>query len=157
MGSMTDKALVDDQTSTANPLPKVEDSRKDAYTNVTIGAGMEMRRGNGRLQGFYGAELMFMMGSTKTTYTYGNAYDFTNLPSQTHGTDGSSDVLEVKSGSTIGLGVRGFVGCEYFVAAKISIVLIRLGLGFQARNGSQTVKRNSAGTALEDLLQNLLG
>ena len=92
---MTDKALVPDADFHGYSSSKVEDSRKDGYTNVTIGAGMEIRRGNGRLQGFYGAELMFMMGSTKTTYTYGNAYDFTNLPSQTHGTDGSSDVLEV--------------------------------------------------------------
>lgn len=160
MGSMTDKALVPDATSTATPVPMVEDSRKDGYTNVTIGAGMEMRRGNGRLQGFYGAELMFMMGSTKTTYTYGNAYDFTNLPSQTHGTDGSSDVLEVKSGSTIGLGVRGFVGCEYFVAAKISIgAEYGWGLGLSSQgNGSETVKQvNSAGTALEDFTSESAG
>jgi len=156
MGSMTDKALVGDVTSTATPVPMVEDSKKDGWTNITIGAGMEMRRGKGRLQGFYGAELLFMMGSTKTTYTYGNAYDFTNLPSQTNGADPlgiDTDVQEIKSGSTIGLGIRGFVGCEYFIAAKISIgAEYGWGLGLSSTgNGSTTVKQvNSAATALED-------
>jgi hypothetical protein len=64
-----------------------------------------------------------------------------------------TDVQEIKSGSTIGLGVRGFVGCEYFLAAKISVgAEYGWGLGLSSTgNGSTTVKQvNSAGTALED-------
>lgn len=152
-GSVTQNAFVNDVNSTTTPPAQVEDTKKVSTTAITLGGGMEMRRGNGRLQGFYGGELLFTMAGSKTTYEYGNAYDFTTNPSQTHGVDGTNDILEQKAGSTIGLTIRGFVGCEYFLAPKISVgAEYGWGLGLTSTgNGSTTVKQvNSAGTGLED-------
>jgi len=168
MGSVTSKGLVRDEAAFfADPTSTdmVEDTRKDGFTNITIGAGMEMRRGKGRLQGFYGAELMFMMGSTKTTYSYGNEYDpqgnTHGITSYTNGADGMTvNGVETKSGTTIGLGVRGFVGCEYFVAAKISVgAEYGWGLGLSSSgNGSTTTQQvNSGGTAMEDNVSETAG
>ena len=39
---------------------------KISATNITIGAGIEKRKGKGRLQGFYGAEAMIMLGGGDT-------------------------------------------------------------------------------------------
>jgi hypothetical protein len=158
MSSVTSNAFVPDIPAlVADPLSTavVTDTRKDGATAITLGGGMEMRRGSGRLQGFYGGELLFTVASFKNTYTYGNDFVFgTGTATQFHGTDGSNDVLEQKSGSIIGLGLRGFVGCEYFIAAKISIgAEYGWGLGLvSAGEGSTTVKQtNTAGTALEDV------
>jgi hypothetical protein len=160
MGSVTSKQLVPDASSTATPVPMVEDVMKVGTTAITLGGGMEMRRGNGRLQGFYGGEVLITMASTKTAYTYGNAFDFTTLPSQTHGVDFSTDVREIKSGTTIGLGLRGFVGCEYFIAPKMSIGA-EYGWGLAVAstgNGSVTSNQvNSGGTALEDVTNESAG
>jgi hypothetical protein len=162
-GSQTSKALVTDITAViADPLSTavVEDSRKDGTTMITLGGGLEMRRGNGRLQGIYGAELLFMMMSTKSTYTYGNTHDFTNIPTQTHGTDGAVDVLSTASGSTIGLAIRGFIGAEYFIAPKISIgAEYGWGLNMMSTGNGNTVATavNSAGTALEDVTTETAG
>jgi len=90
----------------------VEDTRKDNNFNVMLSVGKEMRRGNTRLQGFYGAEAMLGLGTSKSEYTYGNDIEDAGTASR---------VLDTKAGTTFGLGARGFVGVEYFVAAKISI------------------------------------
>jgi hypothetical protein len=48
-------------------------------------------------------------------------------------------VLEVETGRTLGLGVRGFIGAEYFLFPKISIGgEFGLGVGYQ-RTGNGTV------------------
>jgi len=95
------------------PATFVDDVVKVGGTNIGITAGMEMRRGKTRLQGFYGAEVGIALGSAKTTNTYGNAITTTNpVPSR---------VTEAKAGSTFNLGLRGFIGAEYFLFPKISL------------------------------------
>jgi hypothetical protein len=164
MGSVTDKALVTDIVAVAaDPLStaQVEDSRKISSTEITLGGGLEMRRGSGRLQGFYGGELLFTMGGGKTTYTYGNAFDFATNPSQANGVDVTVvDVRESKQGTSIGLMLRGFVGAEYFIAPKISIgAEYGWGLGVASTgNGTTTVNQvNNTGTALEDFTSETAG
>lgn len=128
-------AKVDDDLITTPPtFPATnamkEDVMKSSSHFIGLGAGMEMRRGKTRLQGFYGADAMFWMSGSKNKYTYANDYSATNAsPTTTNfGTNiapaystWGGRVLEEKSGSTIGFGVRGFIGCEYFVLPKISI------------------------------------
>lgn len=103
----------------------VEDMQKIAVKNILIGFGKEYRRGYGRLQGFYGFEGALSYGANKTIYEYGN--DYTSIypaPASTNfGTNkiGTSRVLTEKAGSVLGIGLRGFVGVEYFVAPKISL------------------------------------
>ncbi len=95
------------------PVSYVDDVTKVGGSNIGITAGMEMRRGKTRLQGFYGAEAGISFGTGKTTMTYGNALSADNpLASRTK---------EIKAGTTFGLGIRAFIGAEYFILPKIAL------------------------------------
>lgn len=142
-GSAKDETIVPHST-TANTF--VTDETKYSYSNITIGAGMEWRRGKTRLQGFYGGEALINFGrgnddnaleAGKTEMTYGEALSATNQ------NGGSSRTLEVKNGSTIGITIRGFVGAEYFIFPKMSLGLeYGWGLGFsKTGEGERTEER----------------
>ena len=127
-------AYVDQTSSTATPQPKVEDKLKLSSHEITLGAGMEKRRGTTRLQGYYGAMLYLTLGGgSKATYTYGNAITAAN-PSVDYtqwsinsssvsdtATSGGQRTTQSKNGSTLGFTVAGFIGAEYFIAPKISV------------------------------------
>jgi hypothetical protein len=131
MRSSSSKFFVPQDNSTVVPTPQVEDERSISSMNITIGAGIQKYRGKGRLKGIYGAELMvgFGNGSGTTEYTYGNAFSAVTgqATSTDFGTTGnpvavlSSRQTESTSGGTFGLGVRGFIGVEYFFAPKMSL------------------------------------
>ena len=101
----------------------LEDTRKVSSTFVGLGAGIENRRGNSRLQGVWGAEGFVWFGGSKTTYEYGNPLDATNNPFHVNSFNPGFDdgVTEIKGGSVVGVQVRGFIGVEYFVIPKISL------------------------------------
>ena len=91
-----------------------------------------MRRGKTRLQGYYGGDFLFWMTGAKTTYDYGNALDGVNNTDASASSNnfggniigvgpGSGRVTENKSGSTLGIGLFGFIGAEYFILPKISV------------------------------------
>jgi len=145
--------VTDDAQTTAPTFPEqnaeVEDKFKMSSTNIAIGVGKEMRRGKTRLQGFYGADAMIWISTSKTKYEYGNV--ITPVPSGAGQTttptstqwdastgavlgetpDGTRDIQN-KSGMTFGIGVRGFIGAEYFILPKIAIgAEYGWGLGFQ--------------------------
>jgi len=170
--SNTKRADIGDATSTATlTYPALATMKEDKWKHSTsfigLGAGMEMRRGKTRLQGYYGGEFMFWMSSSKDKYTYGNALatgtpgvsvsgatttDWSgsggvNMTTDTYGN--SARVTEWKSGSTIGFGVRGFIGAEYFILPKISIGG-EFGWGIGVTSTGKTHKdiesRNAAGT-----------
>lgn len=126
--STTDKEYVI-QDGQSDPLVTVEDKAKYGNTNVILGLGMEKRRGSGRLQGFYGAEAQLMFAGSSEKYTYGNSFSSSNTsptmtnfdPTNPNVLGGSARIIKAKSGSTIGIGARAFVGVEYFFAPKISV------------------------------------
>lgn len=142
-GSDKDKVIVDNRSVSPSDWPskpnEVENSFKMGSTNVGINFGVEWRKGNTRLQGFYGAEIGFMVGTNKEVYKYGNALttstasvpvevttadDFgTNIVNSVDGNGAPilGRVLESKSGATFGLGLRGFIGAEYFIIPKLSL------------------------------------
>lgn len=156
MTSNSQTAQIADATQTTPPsyptLPAMkEDKFKSSSHFIGLGAGMEMRRGKTRLQGFYGVDAMFWLSGSSQKYTYGNALSTGGTPvgvgsSTNFGTNITTDaygnqarVTEWKSGSTIGIGVRGFIGCEYFIVPKISIgAEFGWGVGFQAVGASTT-------------------
>ena len=122
----------------AAALMKVEDKVSFVKTNWMITAGFEKRRGYRRLQGFYGGEIGFGSTSSSQSFTYGIKFsdqydvtyttDFNNrltaVQTPTFNPFGSQRVtrtLERSDKSGFRLGVRGFVGIEYFIFAKISI------------------------------------
>lgn len=96
-----------------------------------LGGGYEFRKGEGRIQAIFGGDLGFMFQRTKRSYSYGN--DFGTLNQTATSTNWSNDgqvigsssqgqrLVENIAGNTFGVGVRPFVGIEYFFAPKISI------------------------------------
>ncbi|NND77713.1 MAG: hypothetical protein HKN39_05980 [Flavobacteriales bacterium] len=115
--STTNKAFSTDAT---DAMLTVEDSEKISSTFVGLGAGKEYRRGNTRLQGFYGGEAFLWLANSKTSYEYGNALGSSH-PFHDQAFGQASGLTEAKSGSTVGVQLRGFIGAEYFVLPKISI------------------------------------
>lgn len=124
------------------------DQKKSTDRYIVLGVGMEKRRGKTRLQGVYGAEAFIFGGSTKEKYKYAN--DLTQVADDagttfnenldadntTYSSDWGSNVssaltgytnvdaarvLKRKTNGEIGVGVRAFIGAEYFIAPKISI------------------------------------
>ena len=137
----------------------VNDRVKVSYTNIRLGFGIEKRKGKGRIQGYYGPELWLGMGSAKTTHEFANQFSgqvldsvsgnvvagnedpSTAIPNAIIGTTPQGHniyVNEGKTGSTLSIGLRGFVGVEYFFMAKASIGL-ELGWGLMfSRTGEAT-------------------
>jgi hypothetical protein len=105
----------------------VYDEVKTSENFIGLSAGMEYRRGSTRLQGYYGGAATLAFGSAGSSTTYAKP----NVLGQ---------VTETKSGATVGFGVRGFIGVEYFVLPKISIAgEFGWGLGFVSQGaGSVT-------------------
>ncbi len=123
-------------TYPTTPPEMVENSFSNGFTNIGLSGGLEWRKGKGRLQGFYGGELGISLSSNSATYTYGNelnqnatfnvdvdpAADDINGNSITTDQFGNdARILESKSGMAFGIGIRGFIGAEYFVLPKLSI------------------------------------
>ncbi|NVN96203.1 MAG: hypothetical protein HXX18_13090 [Bacteroidetes bacterium] len=105
----------------------VEDKWTHSTTDIVLSAGLEKRRGYGRLQGFYGAEATIsLQGGSKDSYEYGNAItkDFTSPARHDFGSNnygGGAWVTESSTGTLFGIGVGAFVGVEYFFAPKMSV------------------------------------
>ncbi len=129
--STTQNFYVTDQ-SVLVPTPEtvVEDKGKYSYAQYAISVGFEKRRGQGRLQGYYGADFFFQYGkgnvlNQNLSATYGNEFSSDHtLPVSTDftGTDiAGKRTTSINQGAALGLGVRGFVGVEYFIAPKISL------------------------------------
>ena len=131
--STTNKGMIAQVGATAPVFPNapamVEDKQKVNSTFIALGAGKEWRRGKTRLQGFYGADAMILISTAKTKYEYGNAASAINFPSASNTFNFGSNLdvaneertTETKAGFGFGIGVRGFIGAEYFILPKIAI------------------------------------
>jgi hypothetical protein len=179
MDNSHQSAMIADATQTTAPTypnlpPMKEDKGKWSSTFVGLGAGMEMRRGKTRLQGFYGADAMFWMSMSSAKYTYGNALSAggtpvsvspatttsfnagANMTTDTYGN--AARITTWKSGSTIGIGVRGFIGCEYFIIPKISIgAEFGWGIGFSTTGASSTSYESVGGAPASVGTQTITG
>ncbi len=141
---------------------QVEDKFKMKNTNIGIGVGKEMRRGKTRLQGYYGADAMIWISSSANKFEYGNtmtaiaAPGATPTPESTNwdlntgavlsSTAKPSRTLSTKSGMTFGIGVRGFIGAEYFIFPKIAIgAEYGWGVGFQTSGKGKAVTETTGG------------
>lgn len=117
------------------PPQMVENTFKTGFTNIGLSGGLEWRKGKGRLQGFYGGELGISIASSSSTYTYGNelnqnatfnvdvdpADDINGNSLTTDQFGNAARISEAKSGMAFGLGIRGFIGAEYFILPKLSL------------------------------------
>ena len=156
-GGNTAREMVADRTTPSNTVvtfptavPMKENTWKSSSTTIGLAAGIEMRKGKTRLQGYYGGEAGIYFSNSKDKFTYGNAlsapaagnsnpvavtvadefagagnYIAAASPSLVgapiQGISGAARATERKNGSTFSFGVRGFIGAEYFVLPKMSI------------------------------------
>ena len=115
-GSETDRSFVDDLSSGAAANAMVENEVKTSSFDITLGGGIEMRQGKGRLQGVYGPMAMISLGTNKVENTFGNSLKDQNAFDGT-----TTRTTENKQGSTFTFAVGGFAGVEYFFAPKMSV------------------------------------
>lgn len=122
-------------TKDGDPAKYVQDKCSQSDMNIVFVLGKEYRRGKGRVQGFYGAEASLAFGTSSVKYTYGN--DFATAyptplstawtvargtaPTPTGMATVGARPISQNFGAIFGLGIRGFVGTEYFVLPKLSI------------------------------------
>ena len=114
-----DKALALDPFSEA----KVVDKMRKSNHGVSLMLGGEYRKGKKRVQGVFGAGVLFGLKKTKTTYSYGNEMTSLNQkPTITLGSyNGAYRIDTQKGASDVFLGLTGSAGVEWFVAPKISL------------------------------------
>jgi hypothetical protein len=102
----------------------VDDEQTTSATSFQVAAGLEKRRGNSRIQGIYGAELLVEFFSEKIEYNYGNPItnQFTtpDIAYNAYGTNGER-LIKTTVDNSFGVGVKAFVGVEYFIAPKLSL------------------------------------
>lgn len=178
-GTTTERNMVEDRlaayTNTANTYPtnaaEVENVWKQSGNVIALSGGLEMRKGKTRLQGYYGGEVGILFASSKDKFEYGNALNSSTTTPVSVDTDdaftGSGNILsgltignvpgvdarviERKNGSTFGIGLRGFIGVEYFLFPKISLGG-EFGWGFMMMNNGKSTSTiesqaiNAAGT-----------
>ena len=169
-GSTSQNSIHD--TSGTTLTGEVTDERSTSYFNLTLGGGIEKRRGNTRIQGFYGGEILFAIGSSSESYTYGDAGsglnsngtahqptytstfdDLSTTVDETAITTGGERNVDVSNGSTMTLSLRGFIGVEWFLAPKVS-VSAEYGWGLMMQNngdGETDTEEYAVSTGATDL------
>jgi hypothetical protein len=186
--NVTKKNQVTDRSITTAPVYpavpfRIENTWKQTYTNIGISLGMEKRKGKNRLQGIYGAEAGIGFSSGKNVFKYGNQLSTStsnpvsvstddgfdadlntsgvqslNLTKDTYNND--ARILKEKSGVNFEIGVRAFVGAEYFVAPKISLggeFGWGIGLGFTGKTKTTLESIGNNGSELVVGQQELSG
>jgi len=131
-----DNEDVTDNAST-DPGATVTDKNTIGKTNIDLWFGKEFRRGKTRLQGFYGAEAGLMIESETEKNDYGNSAKY-----------GGTGMIEDKGGLTFGIGLRGFIGAEYFVLPRMAIgAEYGWGFKYELQGGSSTTTLSWDSTA----------
>ena len=128
-----------------DPDATVENKESVGETDINLWFGKEWRRGGARLQGIYGAEAGIGMESKTTKNEYGNSAQY-----------GGTGNIKVRDGMDLGIGLRAFIGAEYFVLPSMSIGA-EYGWGFYYEfqgGGSTTTLSYVAGSDVETKTQN---
>ncbi len=110
---------------TPNPLqPAYSQDKLVTHSHgILLGIGYEKHRGKGRVNGYYGGQVLFGKTGFSSEYTYGNPINANFNTPQIHNAYVSDNQRILKDETSNGLtfGLRPYVGIEYFFAAKISI------------------------------------
>lgn len=131
ISSANDKAYSpDDKALLTNPFSeaKVIDGARYDRNGMSMLLGAEYRKGARRIQGVFGAGLLFAFQNSKETYSWGNAlteinqsptsHAFANMPTLP---TGYRALKQNGAGSDFYLGLTGSAGIEWFVAPKIAL------------------------------------
>ena len=123
--SFKDQEFIMQDLAVPDPKVLVTDKMSFNTTNIHLAAGYEMRRGHGRVQGYFGGMVAFQYRQNNTQYMYGNPItsEFNNPNTTNFGGNitGTGRLTEVRNLTNMAVGLRGFIGVEYFFAPKISI------------------------------------
>jgi hypothetical protein len=108
-----------DITNTATaPEDFIINTKTSSGMNLVLGGGLEKRRGNTRIQGYYGGEVFIgLLGGGTTTTDDGRIRNDNSEIAHL----AENKTLEVKNGNTFSLGLQGFIGVEWFFAPKVSL------------------------------------
>lgn len=138
----------DADATTADQEYTINTKQSDGFS-IILGAGLEKRRGNTRIQGYYGGEVYFgMLGgnSVKTddgrilSDDWNGGFISTATARQTEDIDGS----------TLAIGLQGFIGVEWFFAPKVSLgAEYTWGLGMESIGEGETTTEYWGLTAVE--------
>ncbi|MDR1416849.1 MAG: hypothetical protein LBJ57_05475 [Prevotellaceae bacterium] len=117
------ESVRNDEVFASNPSATVVDNMKNVRTDVELYLGYELRRGHGRVQGFWGGELGFGLGRGKTAYEYGNPMTVANPTPSSASFAGAQNGRSIKNkrGMDFRFSLGAFVGVEYFVASHLSL------------------------------------
>ena len=103
--------------------------------SVILGVGLEKRRGHGRIQGYYGGDVMIGISGGKKSWEYTDKSNFT-----------PDRITEDKSAGNFHFGIMGIVGVEYFVLPRMSIgAEYNWGLMYSSTGESETTTEVSEG------------
>lgn len=155
--SLQENSVIDRTVTGAPTYPNLPLMRQNSMrmkgTTAGLSFGVEKRRGDTRLQGYYGAELGFIISTSRDVFKYGNPLsvsstnpvgidvqdEFAGANNITNDTYGNvARITERNNGGYTAIGLRTFVGAEYFIFPKISI-----GGEFGWGIGYQSSKENS--------------
>ena len=125
-GSSNDVYVVPKSTLTYDPLAPqfVNDEVTTKGNLVHLGLGIEKLRGNSRIQGKYGAEVIFGYNKVTMMYNYGNSItNVFNRPETYNNVyvNGAERLLNDYIDKGLYVGLRGLLGVEFFIGPKISI------------------------------------
>jgi len=139
------------QDNQTDPNVRVEDRQVQSANGFNVAGGIEMRRGNGRLQGYYGGELAVSKTNNSFFREYGNALTQDNqAPRSTvgFGAVANNGVANLENrliasygGRNVTVGLNGVIGAEYFFGPRMSIgaeFILGFGLGFEQEGENQT-------------------
>jgi hypothetical protein len=118
--------------------------------SVVLGAGIEKRRGNTRIQGYYGGEVFFgLLGGQKTTTSTGSVLSDNYINGHTD--FATARQTEQVNASKFTLGLQGFIGVEWFFAPKVSLgAEYTWGLGMNS-NGETSVTHEFWGRTVDEV------
>lgn len=124
-GSITDIYNVAKSTLAYDPnAPEfVEDLVTTKSNAIHIAIGLEKMRGKSRIQGKYGASVIFGYNKYTNSYNYGNSItnEFNTPETYNNTYVNGGRVIKDYFDKGLYLGVRGHLGIEIFIAPKLSI------------------------------------
>lgn len=116
-----------DEAVMQNPFDesKLVDTKNITSSGVSIMLGTEYRKGKKRIQGVFGAGILFGLKTNKISYNYSNQMTTINQLPSTAWDDVYNEygyrTLVAQGGNDCFLGATGSVGVEWFVAPKVAL------------------------------------
>ena len=119
VATTTTRKVVQDKQNDPNLF--VDDNYTTSNGTFGLGVGVEMRRGSGRVQGYYGGELAFNRSNFSEIREYGNMMTVDNQSPTTAFGTGNSRMIASYGNTNYGVNLNGIIGAEVFIGPKISL------------------------------------